>query len=82
MSRRALYTKVALQTLYNEPDIVERLGVREDSLSSRWRIAKERNVGLNVVETKRGVALFTHAGRQEFTGLVVVNHRTDVAEIW
>ena len=36
-----MHTKIALQTLYNEPDIVERLGVREDSLSSRWRIAKE-----------------------------------------
>jgi ribosomal protein S5 len=62
--------------LYNEPDIVVRLGVREDDLSSRWRIAKEGNVGLNIIETERGVALFTHAERQEFTGLVVVNRRT------
>jgi hypothetical protein len=48
-----LYTKIALQILYNEPDIVERLGVREDSLSSRWRTAKEGDVGLNKIETER-----------------------------
>lgn len=67
-----MHTKIALQTLYNEPDIVERLGVREDNLSSRWRIAKEGNVGLNNIETDEGIALCTHARWQEFTGLVVV----------
>ena len=79
MGRRARYTKIALQTLYNEPGIVEGLDVREDSLSSRRRVAEDGDVGLTVSEAGWGCRPVHSCRAARVHRAGGRNSRTDVA---